>query len=42
MPPPSARPLPAKPPWYRRAWFQALWVVVVFGAAGAFLGSQVR
>ena len=40
-PPPAPQLRPPRPPWYRRAWFIGLVIVVVFGTAGAVLGAQV-
>jgi hypothetical protein len=40
-PAPVRSPRPPKPPWYRTAWFVSLVIVVVFGAAGWILGSQL-
>jgi hypothetical protein len=40
-PPPVQSPLTSKPPWYRRAWFVGLVVIVVFGTIGAIVGSRV-
>jgi hypothetical protein len=40
-PAPEPPPRPPRPPWYRRAWFVGLAVVVVSGTAGAVLGSRL-
>lgn len=40
-PPPVQSPWTSGPPWYRRAWFVGLVIIVVFGTIGAILGARV-